>query len=76
VTDQHVEDDRILLGLGEEVEARMPTVDEQFTHAIGAQEPVFVLHHADRDDEVMPARGKRVAARSYGVKLSERPTDR
>jgi hypothetical protein len=70
VTDEHAQDDRILLGLGEEVEVRLPTLEEQFAHAVGEQEPVIVVHHVDRGDEVMPACGQRVAARNYGVKLS------
>jgi hypothetical protein len=70
VTDEHAQDDRILLGLGEEAEVRLPTLEEQFTHAVGEQEPVIVVHHADRADDIVPARCRKVAARTYGVKLS------
>jgi hypothetical protein len=70
VTDDRTPHDRILLGLGEEAEVRLPTLEEQFAHAIGEKEPVIVVHHADRGDEVMPACGQWMAARTYGVKLS------
>jgi hypothetical protein len=70
VANEHAQDDRILLGLGEEAEVRLPTLEEQFTYAVGEKEAVMVVHHADRGDEVMPACGRRVAARTYGVKLS------
>jgi hypothetical protein len=76
VTTNHDGARRILLGLGEEVEARPPTRDEQSAYEIGADEPVFVVHHADRADEVVPARGRRVAARTYGVQCSPKPTRR
>jgi hypothetical protein len=69
VTDAHGQDNCILLGLGEQVEVRMPTLDEQLAHAVGEREPIIVVHHPDRGDEIVPARGRRVAARSYGVKL-------
>jgi hypothetical protein len=70
VANEHAQDDRILLGLGEEAEVRLPTLEEQFAHAVGDKEPVIVVHHADRSDDIMPACGRRVAARTYGVKLT------
>jgi hypothetical protein len=73
-TDEHPAN-CIYLGLGEEAEARMPTVDEQVEHEISVDEPVIVVYHTDRQPEVFPASRATVVARNYGVRLAPRPKD-
>jgi hypothetical protein len=60
----------ILLGVGEEAIIRLAGSDEDFDGGLGDFGAVVELHRADRDPEVIPAQGVRIAARSYGAVTS------
>jgi hypothetical protein len=60
-------EDQVLLGVGESVFARLPTLDEQVTLGIAAREPVLVVRRVDREPDVLPADGVIVVPRPYGV---------
>ena len=74
MTDHHANDDqdtedRIHLGIGESVSARLPTNEEQARFGIDPQQPVFVVHHPERGPEVFPSDGVIVSPLTYGGML-------
>jgi hypothetical protein len=73
-TDDH-EENRVYVGLGDAVEVRRPTLEEQFELEVGHDERVIVVYHTDRDPDVFPAQGTTVCARDYGVKFAPQPKD-
>jgi hypothetical protein len=60
-------EDQLMLGVGESVFARLPTLDDQFTLGIAARDPVLVVRRVDREPDVLPADGVIVVPRPYGV---------
>jgi hypothetical protein len=63
--------DRLLLGLGEEVEIREPTKGEHATLGLRTGDLVVEYRHPDREPDIFQALGVVLAPRSYGVRLPD-----
>jgi hypothetical protein len=64
---QKADERLILLGVGEEAIIRLAGSDEDSGGRVVEFGAVVELHRADRDPEIIPAQGVRIAARSYGA---------